>query len=64
MPISVKDVQYSQINDIEFVGRRWGEHTYISNTIYQPVPKWRQCRLPTPAFESATEDDIEKIFQY
>ena len=65
MPASVKDVPYSPTKDIEFVGKKRSSNEMKALTFPTPstthVQSQRQLKSPTPAFESATEDDMEKF---
>lgn len=63
MSASVNDVPYSPMEDIEFVGkekRRLNEMKVFTFPTLSttPVPSQRQSKSPTPAFETATEDDM------
>ena len=67
MPASVKDVPYSPIKDIEFVGKKRSSSNMKALTFPTPstssVPSRWQSKSPTPVFENATEDDMESFCQ-
>ncbi len=78
MPTAVKDVPYSRVKDIEFVGRKRSLNEMKALTFPTPAliatssqrqsksptptPSRRQSKSPTPAFENAIEEDMDNFF--